>query len=310
LDTGERLSAYLAGELDADERTAVEADLRRDPALRARLERLRRAERGLADLPAVDPPPGFSDRLRAAVAAELAAEDEVAPRRGSATARGGRPSRPWRTFGAAVAAAAGIVVLGAGAGVVLRGGSLGSPAAETAAGSRAQAEKTAAPEVTVAETDNDFDDLELQRLAVNVDTQFVLPPDLNARDAAPLAAELQDQLLGGEDRAASAGGSDGGGAEAAAQTADRGRQPAGEVREASPAGAPPAAVGRCLSAIVSEQTDPLIPVYVEVARYEAVPAVVYVFAAEEPGSGTYRRVEVWAAARSDCRVLSTARYDR
>ncbi len=47
-----RLVDYLAGELDAENTARVEAALRRDPALRARVEGLRAAEAGLrAGLP-------------------------------------------------------------------------------------------------------------------------------------------------------------------------------------------------------------------------------------------------------------------
>jgi hypothetical protein len=72
VDAAERLADYLAGELDADEHAALEAELARDPALRAELDHQRRADRALAALTSPTPPEGFETRLRAALASELA----------------------------------------------------------------------------------------------------------------------------------------------------------------------------------------------------------------------------------------------
>jgi hypothetical protein len=72
VDAAERLADYLAGELDADEHAAVEAALARDPALRAKLAHLRRADAALTTLSSPTPPAGFEARLQAALAPELA----------------------------------------------------------------------------------------------------------------------------------------------------------------------------------------------------------------------------------------------
>ncbi|MGH3441420.1 MAG: anti-sigma factor family protein, partial [Nitriliruptorales bacterium] len=53
---GEHLSAYLAGELDADERTALEAELDRDAVLRGQLERIRATNETLDRVPQPEPP--------------------------------------------------------------------------------------------------------------------------------------------------------------------------------------------------------------------------------------------------------------
>jgi hypothetical protein len=71
VDATERLADFLAGELDADEHAAVEAALARDPALRAELEHLRRADTALRALERPPPPDGFEQRLHAAVTEEL-----------------------------------------------------------------------------------------------------------------------------------------------------------------------------------------------------------------------------------------------
>lgn len=71
MDHAERLADYLAGELDADERAALEAALGRDPTLRAQLEALRRADASLAGLSSPTPPDGFEARLEARLDEEL-----------------------------------------------------------------------------------------------------------------------------------------------------------------------------------------------------------------------------------------------
>jgi hypothetical protein len=115
VDAAERLAAYLAGELDADEHAAVEAALARDPALRTQLAHLQRADGALAELTSPAPPEGFEDRLQAALAPELAqqlgpaadatvgaassgeriAADELAAARARREARSGA-TRGWR----------------------------------------------------------------------------------------------------------------------------------------------------------------------------------------------------------------------
>lgn len=74
MDLPDRLAARLAGELDADERAAFEAELARDPELRAALAAMQRADQELAELSSPEPPEGFEDRLDAAV---RGAVDEV-----------------------------------------------------------------------------------------------------------------------------------------------------------------------------------------------------------------------------------------
>ncbi|MBW3577257.1 MAG: zf-HC2 domain-containing protein [Actinobacteria bacterium] len=314
METGERLSAYLAGELDADERAAVEADLARDPALRDTVERIRRAERALNSMGEVTPPPGFADHLREVVAAEVARQrthgDELAAAR--------RRHAPWRTLGVAAAAASLIVVVGVGAGWLLRGGADRAPEQAAPVG-----EGHPALDVPVIETRNDYSDLELQRLAVNVDIRAVIPPGLGADEAAAYADRLQAQLTGVEGQQAAQSMSAENHADTAAEKERQGigdQVPHAGAQQAVPVpaddplrqrvGAAADDVRRCLPEILQSARTPVVPVYIEVARYRGEPAIVYAFAAEDPNAATYRRVEAWAVARSDCQVLSFSQYDR
>jgi hypothetical protein len=72
VDPADRLAAYLADELRADERAELEAALARDPGLRRMLAAMRRADGAVARLDPPTPAPGFDDRFDAAVDAVLA----------------------------------------------------------------------------------------------------------------------------------------------------------------------------------------------------------------------------------------------
>jgi anti-sigma factor RsiW len=118
VEPAERLTAYLAGDLSADEREAFEAELARDADLRADVEAARRADVALAAQPPTPLPDGARDRLLAALEPTLTAElgprpdatavtDELAARR-TATAR-----RSWITaVGGIAAAVAAVAVIG------------------------------------------------------------------------------------------------------------------------------------------------------------------------------------------------------
>ena len=81
------LIGFLCDALEARERAAVEARLRSDPALAARLERLRTALAPLeADRDPPEPPPGLALRTLARVAAHLAAPGPARPSVGSPVA--------------------------------------------------------------------------------------------------------------------------------------------------------------------------------------------------------------------------------
>ncbi len=316
--TGEQLSAYVADELDAEEREAVEAALDRDPDLRAQLQRLRDADETLGALPPVTPPSGFSERLHGALDRELqeadaGATDELATRRE-------RRFEAFRPLAVAAAAAAVIALFGV-AGVWLLQGGGGDSGLETAGAPLEAGDRAAAPGVTVVETDNDFDEQELRRLAVNVEISELVPRGLRAPAASPLAEELQGELFmrstTGDSTAAQdavepqpegdgahVGGGGGEGGEGSSFGAATSEGLTSDDKSTTDV------VSRCLPTVLEDARSALIPVYVELARFDGEPAVIYTLVSEDPESGTYRRVEVWALARSDCQVLSFAQYDR
>lgn len=307
MTTGEQLSAYVAGELDAEERAAVEAALEDDAQLRERLGRLHRSEEALSALPAVEPPAGFSDELHATLDRELeehgsaGGADELAARRRSRF-------EALRPLGVAAAAAAVIALFGvAGVWLLQGGGGSGDEAASTAM------DAPDLGQVPVVETDNDYDEQQLRRVAVNAEIRTLVPQDFTAQEARPLAERLQSDLLDRADGGAGAVPAPEGG-EAAEDSAEgdtsADSQTFGTARSEVVGAAPVEAVGRCLSTVLQDARAPLVPVYVELARFKGAPAVIYTLVSEDPESGTYQRVEVWAVSPNDCQVLSFAQYDR
>ena len=141
MEAVDRLAAFVAGELDPSEHAAVAAELAHDPALRAELEALRRADEALAGLDSPEPSEGFERRLDASITRVLAetlptpqgseaADQSSAVGDELAARRGRRRSHRW--LPAAAGVAAGVAIL---AGVItlsdLTGGN--DEAAETAA---------------------------------------------------------------------------------------------------------------------------------------------------------------------------------
>ena len=100
-DARQHLSAYLDGELGQPTRREVDAALAQSPQLRAELDALRRTAALVRALPRQDAPPGFADRVLAAIRAE-AEEPAAAPHPA--------PGRFRRWLPAAIAAAACLLV--------------------------------------------------------------------------------------------------------------------------------------------------------------------------------------------------------
>lgn len=77
----ERLTAWLAGDLDPVEAGELAAALAQDPVLREQLAALQRADAALANLEPTAEPAGFAERLDARLADELATQLRPAPLR-------------------------------------------------------------------------------------------------------------------------------------------------------------------------------------------------------------------------------------
>lgn len=294
--SGDRLAAYLDGDVEGAERERIEAALVRDPDVRDRLERIRAADRALAGLERPEPSAALSARLRDDVVAEAGRERRDAP--ASLDGFRSRKDRRRRTLApvlGAAAAAAAIAVIGVSTGWMLRS------AADQDDGQIAmdEAAEVADPEVVVYATANDYDETELHRLAVNVDTQFIIHPEATREEAAPLGDRLIGSLL--RDEAPHAAGSD--------DLADEPQTEADAPDEPTVMDAADP-VAACLPVVTDAADVPLVPVYVELASFGGEDAVIYAFVTEDPSSGTFRRVETWALARSDCEILGFAQYDR
>jgi negative regulator of sigma E activity len=104
------LSAYLDGELTADERDAVQAQLDSSAAWRDELAEVRAARDALRGLPALDAPTGFWDAVHARVADDDTDvdADAVVVTIGAARAH---PRRRWAWVAASAAAVAAVVAI-------------------------------------------------------------------------------------------------------------------------------------------------------------------------------------------------------
>lgn len=308
---GEQLAAYTADELPADERAALEARLAREPALRARLDAIRRSDAALASLPAVEPPAEFSARLRATLADELARTptpvDELAVRREQ------RRQRFLRGAGLAAAAAGVAAVATFGLGSLFDGGGSDD---DMAAMEALESAPQALDIVRVSDTDYDADSLPTLADDAAVDPRSLgALSDAEAQDL----ARRNTEALGFTDTSAAtlqapaAEAATTGGATSSTQD-EMVTEDTAEAANASEAGADGAAIAepaagdptadaqRCATEIIAS-TGTLIPLLAEVASFEGEPAVLYLFASPDPDDGSFTRLEIWAAARSDCSIL-------
>jgi hypothetical protein len=327
VDTADRLAAYLAGELDADERTALEGELGRDPVLRARLGALRRADDALSALRSPEPSAGFDARLRAALdpvlievleapgsravadgAGSPAAADELTARRAQ------RERRSWVPALVGVAAAAAVLV-GGGlvVGTLQQGGgdeaSVAMDAMESLDGADEDTERSttleAAPATTdgptIVVSDRDLSADDADAVLGSAELAAVIDRQLDATSGIQLAASWRAALAPGTAMTAdepAPESDDAAGADAAPEVAAADRQVLGTELTAGDE----QAISRCLDELLAGGPD-AIPVYVEVASFEGAPVLVVGLVTIDPATGDYRRPEAWVLARSDCQVL-------
>jgi hypothetical protein len=326
----ERLAAYLAGELDADEAAALEAALVHDARLRSDLDAMQRADAALGSVPATELPAGFEGRLRTAVDDELArilhaspqgATGQAATRpRDELATRRGRWSRSWVPVLAGAAATVAVI-----AGVALGVGVLGGGDDEDAASDTAMTlesfddadtgEEGAEPSMpgdgpTVIAEDRELDDELADDLLASEELRTVTGRELDASAGRSLATAWRGALdtFGPADTMAEER------TEVEEPQADA-DEAATEELEAYQADAPVrlfadgpldeaelAAANVCLDEVL-EAGDDAIPAYLELATYAGDPAVVIGLVTFDPASEAFTRPEVWVLGRDDCQVL-------
>jgi hypothetical protein len=336
----ERLAAYLAGELDADESAALAAAIARDPRLRAELDAMQRADDALGSLAPTDLPAGFESRLRAAVDTELSTilrphgaegaaasvEDDTTTHRWTdqLAARRARRARSWvPAFAGAAAAVAAIAVVGIGVGVLGGGGDMDDVAgdmemtleADDADGSE-EAGMLPAPGPgegpTVIAQARDLDDDLADELLSSIELQAVTDLALDADEGGSFGAGWR-QALANFHTAADDTADEDVAVEDAPQTetdedvaATFDRTFAEDVTVRLFADTPPsdeelAAADRCLAEVLAAGTE-AIPVYLELATYQGEAAVVVGLVTFDPATEAFTRPEVWVLAREDCQV--------
>jgi hypothetical protein len=284
---GELLAAYLDDDLDDDAVAALEARLRAEPALAARLDATARSVALLQGLDEVEPPEGYAERLRERLAAE----------RSVATLRPQRRRAAWGVLGGLAAAFAALAIVGGGiavrgggeAGLVAEGGgedlaaesaeddtsgeAFGEDEESAAAGADAAAQAEDAPAAAAAPVP------EQQRAAppdepVVVDQGVALADEAAVRDHLGDLPEVQ-ALLGLP-------------VDEAAALAERYRV----VLQRAPAFQNGVAPAACLDAVTAGDEAPLVPARVEALRYAGEPALAYVLVRSADGA-LLDRAEVW-----------------
>lgn len=326
MDPTERLAAYLAGELAAADEAALEEELARDDALRDRLAAMQRADAALGGLRAPEPPPGFEDRLRRAVDAELGqqlgASSAADPVAGAAAPLERLRARRARRWVPALAGAAAVFVLLAGVLVVT-----GVPRSDEAVFDVAQAPElpgvTAEPAPDVEEealVEEDAlepepaapDDATPEALDASIfgPTLVVGDRDLTEADLtellrAPALLEVSQLQLDHHEagelamswRAAL-------GAEAPAAELDDAPREDDPAQLRLYADEPLAHrdrldVDRCLEPVLAEAA-PAIPAYVELGRYDGQEVVAVGLVTRDPATGGFTRRELWVVLRETC----------
>lgn len=259
----DRLSAYLEGELDAAQAAELEARLEKDPALAAALDAVSEVLVALRGFDEVDPPQGYTERLRTRLAEARPAPADVVVHLADHPPLHPPRRRRWLTVGSAAAVA---TLLGLVGGVLMRGGTPGPM--PQAADAPVDLQQEAGGE------DEDSSVLRLPSLSV---------PRLAIVDAeTPLADEaaVRAHLAGlGEAKALLGTPID-----RVPELADAARQ----TISAAPLLGSGAAPGACLDAV--EQAG--LVAHVESVTYQGQPALAYVVASASDGASRLDQVHV------------------
>ncbi len=340
MDASERLAALLADELDAHERIALEAELARDPKLRAARDAMERADAHLDELGSPEPAAGFEQRLDDRVTTvldELLGEAEQQPRTGSTAPgsssegftarRRARASRRTQTMIGLAAAA--VVLAGSGALLTSLGGDDSAEMADdsgafsttdeaerdtAATDESADAEAFGAAGPVVVAQERTLDDDDLDELLAGGELEVVAAQrydeDLGRDVAGRFQAELgvrapqdaaADQDLDHDDGALEDA--------PAPESAEDDTAPVGPeliTRDGSPLPAADAAdLVRCLDEVLAAGPG-AIPAYAELATYQGEEALALGLVTLDPETAAFTRSELWVLDRATCQLLRFA----
>lgn len=302
MDRTERLAAYLAGDLTADEHAALEAELAGDPGLRAELEAIRRADEALARLSTPEPPAGFESRLRdrlaPVVAAEVGQPAAAAPAHAADELAARRPR--WRRLPALAAAAAAVLTLVVGGVVLSEVLPADDDAPFTTADDAMEAEphvedldepqtlEAAPPGPVIVAEDRQLDDAVIAELLAGEEIGAIAARGLDSEPGAELASRFQQEL---------------GVATAPTPEEDTPTDPGLTTRDGEQLPAPAADdVARCLEELL-EPGVAAIPAYVELGRVDDTEAVLFGLVTVDPQSEAFTRAEAWVVERATCQVV-------
>lgn len=320
---GELLSAYLAGDLDAEAVATLEARLAADPDLARRLDTTARLLVSLRGVDEPDLPPGAGERLRQRLAAEAGTaaaqgttSETTATSEATATAQAtGRPaggptgeapapvtaldSRRRRAPWPAVAGiAAGLVAVALVGGGLLQG--LGDRGTDIAADSPeadmrlfSEDHDDAAGQAPALEQDGAHEETALERAPATTGEAQPAPAPVVADENVAL-----DGVTAVRERYAEVAQTTG----LLGESLPAARERAADYRAAiaaAPAFASGHDPGACLDAD-GVGADPAIPVLVESAVLDGEPAVVYVLVSANAGATELNRVEVQVLTLPDC----------
>ncbi len=340
METPDRLAAYLADELDPDDRRALDDELARDGRLRAELAAMRRADDALAGLSTPTPDDGFDARLDVFVDGVLAELDAVTDATASEAelatqavpTAGAEPTRRATTDEPApgttgtdrsrwVLAAAAAVILLAGVGVATLQPFGGDDGPSSGAELSSLGDQDASDEVatesddgvasaegvlalplqpTIVDEQRDLDDEDLDRLLSDPTVTEVAAARLDRDTGTEFGLQLQRQL----------GQPAGDDTDSAAGDMDDAGTERDVDRLFTRAGEPVdetllADTERCLRTLL-EAGPTAIPAYVELATVEGQPALIYGLVTIDPQDDGFTRREIWTLERSSCQVLRFA----
>ncbi|HUH07256.1 MAG TPA: hypothetical protein VML96_05540 [Egibacteraceae bacterium] len=318
LAEGEALSAYLSGDLDPGATESLEARLREDPELSARLERMRQMLESLRRVEDVSPPHGYAGRLRDALEAARAHGATTAAG-APAEAGGGEqevrsiasaPSRRRAAWAALGTVAAGLIALAVVGPNVLRfAGSASEDAAEGGAApieaaqdtmdfaGEATEESAPADDGAMAEDLGDAGETEAQAApAEEAEVSRASQPPVIVDEGAALADEAAlTEHFSGLPEALELLGTD----LAAAEDLAAAYRVALQREHTFASGAQPA---DCVEPLTADAGAPLVLARAESLTYDGAPALAYLLVGAASESQSLDRVELWVVDPDSCRT--------